>query len=191
MDYTHFFLDGRVEVTEYEAPYDQCLLYKIQCWCEASKRSGYEQNYEERPGDNSSLMHLINTAQLPRFYICWVDGEFAFFSGVRPIDDDYLMLGVRCLSNKRRKDRLPYHAAYVIPLQIEYAKKMGYRYVFTSYNVGVRTGLYKSIMRLRDKVLATDVVTQTAQAVTRLFEPLPPRNVNNVYQHVLQLKVNP
>lgn len=182
---TYFFLDGYVEIDEYEAPYSPILLAKIHMWCHASSRAGYAENYQERDDDNSSLFYLFRTGQIPRFYICWVGGEFAFFSGVRVVDEDYMMLGVRTLSNRRRKGMLPYHTAYVIPLQMAYAKLAGYRKCFVSYNVGSRTGFYKSILRLQAKE-AKDPVTQLAKDTALLFADMGIKHINHVDQHVME-----
>jgi hypothetical protein len=177
-------LDGTsVKVTEYLKPFNPELVGLILNFAEVNARQGYEANYKDDPKAAGTLSWLFATNQLIAIYVCHINGEFAYFSGIREVEGD-AMLGVRLISAKRDGHQLPYHPAFVIPVQIRRARMLGYRRCFVSYNVGIRTSFYKMILRLRQSSSGNQVVKMAKETLLP-FIPQPIRVINTIEQHSL------
>lgn len=115
----------------------------------SSKRLNYNysENYLWDPEDNKTLAYKFYKKQFDIICLVFQNGEFVSFSGMYFKNSQIAFGGVRRFSSKK-SPLTPYHMAFVVPIQLEYARKLGARAFVLSYNVGIRDGFFKSISRI-------------------------------------------
>jgi hypothetical protein len=183
------YLNGKVVVVEYTPPYQGSTLDALRAFVGENTRRDYAENYADN-GFSGSIWELLNRDELCSLYFLYMLGELTFVSGTRVVGDQ-LMIGVRMLSNVRRKEPwVPYHVAYVVPRQIEFARRQGFLSCFASYNVGVRTNFYERMLRLKH-TRSNHPITLRAREVVWLFTEAGIQEINGVMQHVLSLELTP
>lgn len=138
-----------------------------------SKRTNYNynENYRWDPEDDKTLAYKFEKKQFDMICIVFQKDEFVSFSGLYLNRFKIAFGGVRRFSSKK-SPITPYHMAYVIPLQLEYARKIGARGFVLSYNVGIRDGFFKSISRIVKRKHSSGIYKDAQQMyLENLFIP--------------------
>jgi hypothetical protein len=178
----------RIDVIEVLPPFSGTLKNLILDFSENNAKDGYKENYLNNPSDNRTVAYLLEHNIFSGVYLCFIDYELTYFSGIRDVNGE-MMLAVRLITRKNKGDIRPFHQAYVIPKQIERAKKLGYDKCFASYNVGTRTALYHRFLKLQ-KSNSTEKVTQKASFIVKQFKPENIKIINNTLQFYVGLNLN-
>lgn len=174
-----------VTVFELHRPFPSSVSDFILEWLELNARDGYKGNYKNDKSSNRTVAHFIENDYLPAVYLCFIDGKLSYFSAIREVNGE-MMLGVRLLSVIGKQDSRLFHPAFVIPIQIARTKQLGYKRCFASFSVGVRTGFYSVMVRLR-KTTSTEEVTMRASHVLKQFEDDGIREINYTQQFYIGL----
>ena len=185
---THQFrLTDKTNITVFEvhSPFPSSVQERILKWLEENSREGYKGNYRNDRMSDRTVAYFFEHSVLPAVYLCFIDGELSYFSAIREVNGE-LMLGVRLLSRHGKQDSRLFHPAFVIPIQIAQAKRMGYKRCFASFSVGVRTGFYSVMVRLR-KSTSTEEVTVRASHVLKQFEDGGIKEINHTQQFYIGL----
>lgn len=168
------------------APYSQTVIDEIQSLVDAERRDTYYENYQD-VDDGVTLKSLLMHSDMPQFWGLFENDQLVIMSGVRPLDDETLVITVRTISRRDRGSIVPYGAASIAPLQIQWAKHNGYKKVMQSFNTGVRTGNYRRVNERMRNYKGDCPVTTHASKIVQQFIDTGIQTVFSTQQHTLTL----
>lgn len=136
---------GVVHLKEFSAPYSAQAIDEILKIASMNIRKENAENYSNDFTDPSSLAFLLKQNSIQKCWLLYVNDEFQFFSSIRIVDDDFICL-VRTFSSISGIKK-PFHLCFILPRQIQYALKLGFKEAIYSINVGVRENLVETVQR--------------------------------------------
>jgi len=137
---------GVVRVEEHFPPYSAEVIDRVGKYVEQNARETYKENYamDDNP---ASLGYLLRNNRLTSIYFGYLDNEFQFFLSTRVAEDTGMFLVLVRLFSKIEKVKKPIHTAYILRLQMELARKMGYKECSFTMNVEARDGLAELVKK--------------------------------------------
>lgn len=134
---------GLVTVEEFIPPFSEEAINKIINFSNENLRKTYQSNYSMTE-DPASLGYLLKNNLLRSAYIAYFDGKFQFFLATRITNDNKFLVLVRTFS-KIGSIKKPIHTAFILRLQIQLAKQLGFKECSFTMNEGTRDGLARLV----------------------------------------------
>jgi len=182
---------GKVTVEEFYPPYSEELIQKIAKLSETHRRKEYTENYEtdER---TVSIIHLLRSGKMLSFNVGYIDGVFQFFMGTRIAEDTGMFLTCVRIFASITGVKKQIHTSYMLNLQMEFAKRCGYKECSFTMNVGIRDGLAKLVRRRYIDYKhgnVTDVKSKALDVMSH-FEYKGIHTINYCEQHLFTAKLD-
>lgn len=181
---------GVVTVEEFFPPYSNELIEKIARHASENQRQDYRENYsmDDNP---ASLGTLLRNNKLASVYFGYLDDKFQFFLATRIAEDTGAFLVLVRLFSSIEQVKKPIHTAYILRLQMEMAKRLGFKECSFTMNVNTRDGLVELVKKryLNYKHVPNCIKAMALENMSQ-FEYVGIRTVNYCDQHVFTAKID-